>query len=154
MLSAKGLLTVGLRTGTRVRPRRDWNLLDPQLLEWQPENGTEEHFFHNVCEIRSSIEPKAAELVALRGNRRILLRSKLLGSKCAPVLRRLRHSLQRTCWFHNAIMDGLSQRVALSSRQCDQCCSPNQPRPEHEGSAGNFFFFPDPPKGVWGHPMP
>jgi GntR family galactonate operon transcriptional repressor len=66
VLAAKGLLEVGPKTGTRVRPRKDWNLLDPQLLEWISENGIEEHFFENLSELRSILEPKAAELAALR----------------------------------------------------------------------------------------
>jgi DNA-binding FadR family transcriptional regulator len=66
VLAAKGLLEVGPKTGTRVRPRKEWNLLDPQLLEWISENGIEEHFFENLSELRSILEPKAAELAALR----------------------------------------------------------------------------------------
>jgi DNA-binding FadR family transcriptional regulator len=66
VLAAKGLLEVSPKTGTRVRPRKDWNLLDPQLLEWISEVGIEEHFFENLTELRSILEPKAAELAALR----------------------------------------------------------------------------------------
>lgn len=65
VLAAKGLVQVG-PTGTRVRPRRDWNLLDPRLLEWISEFGTDKHFFENLCELRLAFEPKAAELAALR----------------------------------------------------------------------------------------
>jgi DNA-binding FadR family transcriptional regulator len=66
VLAAKGLLEVGPKTGTRVRPRKDWNLLDPQLVEWISENGIDERFFENLTELRSILEPKAAELAALR----------------------------------------------------------------------------------------
>jgi len=65
VLAAKGLLEVGPKTGTRVRPRKDWNLLDPQLLEWISEIGIDEHFFENLSELRSIFEPKVAELAAL-----------------------------------------------------------------------------------------
>jgi len=65
VLEAKGLIEVG-PTGTRVRPRADWHLLDPQLLEWQAEGGIDQCFFDNLCEIRHIIEPRAAELAALR----------------------------------------------------------------------------------------
>ena len=70
VLAAKGLLEVGPKTGTRVRPRKDWNLLDPQLLEWISEIGIEEHFFENLSELRSILEPKVAELAALRATER------------------------------------------------------------------------------------
>jgi DNA-binding FadR family transcriptional regulator len=66
VLAAKGLLEVGPKTGTRVRPRKDWNLLDPQLVEWISENGIDERFFENLTELRSILEPRAAELAALR----------------------------------------------------------------------------------------
>ena len=66
VLAAKGMLDVGPKVGTRVRPRKDWNLLDPQLLEWTSEGGLDEHFFDNICELRRIFEPTAAELAALR----------------------------------------------------------------------------------------
>ena len=65
VLASKGLVQVG-PTGTRVRPRRDWNLLDPLFLEWISENGHDKNFFENLCELRLAFEPKAAELAALR----------------------------------------------------------------------------------------
>src|ERR1700729_4017895 len=57
VLAAKGLLEVVPKTGTRVRPRKNWNLLDPQLLEWISEIGFDEHFFDNICELRRIFEP-------------------------------------------------------------------------------------------------
>ncbi len=66
VLAAKGMLEVGPKTGTRVRPRKDWNLLDPQLLEWASEGGFDEHFFDNICELRRVFEPTVAELAASR----------------------------------------------------------------------------------------
>lgn len=66
VLAAKGLLEVGPKTGTRVRPRKEWNLLDAQLLEWASESGLDEQFFDNVCELRRVFEPTAAELAASR----------------------------------------------------------------------------------------
>jgi GntR family galactonate operon transcriptional repressor len=65
VLAAKGLVHVG-PTGTKVRPRREWNLFDPRLLEWISENGKDKHFFENLCELRLAFEPKAAELAAQR----------------------------------------------------------------------------------------
>ena len=67
-LAAKGLVEVG-QTGTRVRPRTDWNLLDSQLLKWQSESEVGEHFFNNLCELRRILEPKVAELAALRATK-------------------------------------------------------------------------------------
>jgi GntR family galactonate operon transcriptional repressor len=65
VLAAKGLIEVG-PTGTRARPRENWNLLDPRLLEWISEHGNNEYFFGNLCELRMAFEPKVAELAAQR----------------------------------------------------------------------------------------
>ncbi len=70
VLSSKGLIVTGPRSGTRVRPRSDWNMLDPDVLSWHsdPETATPE-FLLSLLEARRIIEPKAAELAAVRGTR-------------------------------------------------------------------------------------
>jgi len=66
MLSAKGLVDVGPRTGMRLRPRSKWNLLDPDVLAWQCEAGVDDAFVTNLCDFRLILEPAAAELAADR----------------------------------------------------------------------------------------
>src|SRR5262245_24324022 len=39
VLAAKGLLEVRPKVGIRIRPRDEWNLMDPDLLAWQGEAG-------------------------------------------------------------------------------------------------------------------
>src|SRR2546426_3683664 len=39
MLVAKGLIGSRPKTGTRVRPRADWTLRDPDVIAWQYELG-------------------------------------------------------------------------------------------------------------------
>ena len=70
VLSSKGLIVTGPRTGTRIRPRAEWNMLDPDVLSWHadPETATAE-FLLSLLEARRIIEPKAAELAAVRGTR-------------------------------------------------------------------------------------
>jgi DNA-binding FadR family transcriptional regulator len=70
VLAAKGMVEVGPKVGTRVLPRRYWNLLDPKLLEWQSQNGIGAVFFQNICEVREIIEPATAELAAKRATKR------------------------------------------------------------------------------------
>ena len=48
VLSAKGLLEVRPKTGVRVKPKSEWNLLDPTLLMWQTEVGVDEEFVRNL----------------------------------------------------------------------------------------------------------
>jgi GntR family galactonate operon transcriptional repressor len=66
ILSAKGLIESRPKTGTRVRPREEWNLLDPDVLAWLNEVGPDKNFLQAICEIRLMFEPLTAELAALR----------------------------------------------------------------------------------------
>src|ERR1700712_267132 len=64
VLSAKGMLDVRARTGTRVRPRDSWNLMDPEVLSWcGPELDPE--LLRSLLEGRQLIEPGAAALAAV-----------------------------------------------------------------------------------------
>lgn len=65
VLSAKGLLEVRAKTGIRVRPRSDWNLLDPSLLTWQAEVGVDDTFVRNLCHVRLILEPPTAAAAAI-----------------------------------------------------------------------------------------
>jgi DNA-binding FadR family transcriptional regulator len=68
VLAAKGLVASRPKVGTRVRPRRDWNLLDPDVLAWQIEAGPDAHFLEQALELRRMIEPAAARLAAERAS--------------------------------------------------------------------------------------
>lgn len=65
-LAAKGFVEVRTKTGTRVRPRADWNLLDPDVLAWQGETGADGNFLRSLTEVRRLIEPGASRLAAVR----------------------------------------------------------------------------------------
>src|SRR5580704_6349711 len=51
VLAAKGLLELRPKTGIRVRPRNEWNLVDPHLLGWICEAGVDELFIRDLCEV-------------------------------------------------------------------------------------------------------
>ena len=63
-LNAKGLVVTGPRVGTRVRPFSDWNLFDPDVLDWRMAAGVDEAFVRDLLELRLAIEPAAARLAA------------------------------------------------------------------------------------------
>ena len=64
VLAAKGLLEPRPRIGTRVRPRDQWNLLDPDILAWRCATGADAEFLRHLTELREIIEPAAASLAA------------------------------------------------------------------------------------------
>ena len=66
ILTAKGLVEARPRAGTRVSPRNQWNLLDPDLLAWQFEARPTRKFLEDLFELRMMIEPGAAALAATR----------------------------------------------------------------------------------------
>jgi GntR family transcriptional regulator, galactonate operon transcriptional repressor len=66
VLAAKGLVEARPKTGTRVRPRDAWNLLDPDVLAWQQGGASSPSLLRTLTEVRHIIEPAAAELAASR----------------------------------------------------------------------------------------
>jgi DNA-binding FadR family transcriptional regulator len=70
VLAAKGLVESRPKTGTRVRPRQAWNLLDPDVLAWQREGAPPAPFLRKLTEVRRIVEPAAAELAAQRASSR------------------------------------------------------------------------------------
>ena len=66
ILSAKGLIESRPRTGTKVRPRADWNILDPEVIGWLYEVGPDRSFLDALCEVRLMFEPAAARIAAAR----------------------------------------------------------------------------------------
>ena len=66
VLAAKGLVESRPKTGTRVRPRGAWNLLDPDVLAWRLEMGPDRGFLKDIIDLRRIIEPEAARLAAER----------------------------------------------------------------------------------------
>src|SRR5206468_12646009 len=68
VLAAKGLVESRPKTGTRVRPRDAWNLLDPDVLAWQQDGAVDDALLRKLTEVRRIIEPAAAELAAARAD--------------------------------------------------------------------------------------
>lgn len=66
MLAAKGLIQAKARIGTRVLPRTEWNLFDPDVLIWHARNGFDDEFLTYLGEMRMALEPEAAALAAAR----------------------------------------------------------------------------------------
>ena len=70
MLSGKGLVSVRPRHGTHVLPRRDWSLLDRDVLNWLVgQDKLDRELLLAIQEVRSIIEPAAAALAATRATK-------------------------------------------------------------------------------------
>ncbi|MFG2141734.1 FadR/GntR family transcriptional regulator [Streptomyces sp. NPDC048650] len=67
VLEAKGLVSARPNVGTRVRPVSDWNLLDPDIIEWRAYGPQRDDQRRELSELRWTIEPLAARLAACHG---------------------------------------------------------------------------------------
>ncbi len=66
VLGGKGLVTPRPHIGTLIRPRDEWNMLDPDLLAWSIEGEPDPKIVLSLIEARQVIEPAAARLAAQR----------------------------------------------------------------------------------------
>lgn len=74
MLTAKGLLSARPRQGTSVAPEENWNLLDPDVLQWMLERTYSPRLLLEFTEMRLAFEPVAAELAAERATEAAIAR--------------------------------------------------------------------------------
>lgn len=64
VLEAMGVVTSRRRVGLTVRPREEWNVLDPRLIRWRlagPERAAQ---LRSLSQLRVGVEPVAAALAA------------------------------------------------------------------------------------------
>ncbi|HWB53484.1 MAG TPA: FadR/GntR family transcriptional regulator [Tepidisphaeraceae bacterium] len=66
VLASKGLVQARPKTGTRVLPREQWDLMDQDVLEWCVESGNIGSLTRDLIEARYAIEPIAAGKAAER----------------------------------------------------------------------------------------
>ena len=64
VLVAKGLVYSRPRVGTVVKARREWHLLDPDVLHWVMQRSPQNDFFNLLTSVRAVIEPAVAALAA------------------------------------------------------------------------------------------
>ena len=63
-LTAKGLISARPRVGTSVRPKLDWNMLDPEVLNWHLQTIPADEIAEKLYALRRMIEPGASEMAA------------------------------------------------------------------------------------------
>jgi DNA-binding FadR family transcriptional regulator len=64
VLAAKALIVARPKIGTRVRPKSDWNMLDPEVLAWHLQTVPTQEFVSELHALRLMVEPGAAALAA------------------------------------------------------------------------------------------
>ncbi len=66
ILAAKGLVDARPKVGTRVKARSQWNLLDPEILDWTFETEPDRQLLNSLFELRDVVESAAAGMAARR----------------------------------------------------------------------------------------
>lgn len=69
VLESKGVVEVRPRTGTRVRARHYWNMLDPIVLSWHAHSPDRARYAFDLAEFRLVVEPQSAALAAKRATK-------------------------------------------------------------------------------------
>lgn len=120
LLIAKGLVESRPKVGTHVTHRRRWQVLDPDVLRWAFHSGPSLTFVQELFELRSILEPHAAELAA---RRRSIEQLALMGHALEEMARHGLASAQGRAAdqrFHEEILiaTGNQTLVALSASIC------------------------------------
>jgi DNA-binding FadR family transcriptional regulator len=124
LLATKGLVSSRPKAGTRVNPRQDWIILDPDVLAWIFASEPSLKFIHSLFELRKIVEPAAAALAAERRTAEQLSR---MGQALEEMGRHGLHSPEggrADQAFHEYILEasdnepliGLSNSIAIAIR--------------------------------------
>ena len=68
ILSAKGLVRSRTSDGTRVTPRDEWRLLDPDVMHWRIQSGDHNALLTDLFNVRLAMEPGLVRLATQRAN--------------------------------------------------------------------------------------
>lgn len=114
ILAAKGLVSARPKVGTRVNPRSEWTLLDPDVLDWIFESEPDRRLLESLFELRKVVECAAAGFAARRRSR-----SHIEAMRSA-LERMARHTLatsegrQADLDFHAALLDATGNPFLVS----------------------------------------
>lgn len=105
IVAAKGLVDSRPKAGTRVNPRKLWNLLDPDVLAWMFEGEPSEEFIRDLFELRGVIEPAAVGFAAHRREQSHLDAMRVALDEMAKHTLRTPAGQAADQRFHRAILD-------------------------------------------------
>jgi DNA-binding FadR family transcriptional regulator len=69
VLISRRMLDVRPKTGTRIRPAREWLVMDAEVAEWRLRAAPDMDVIARLLEFRVLVDPPAAALAATRANR-------------------------------------------------------------------------------------
>jgi DNA-binding FadR family transcriptional regulator len=105
VLASKGLVEVRRKTGTRVRPRTEWNMLDPEVLSWLFSGTGIPPGIADLLEVRKVVEPAAARMAAHRSTPVELLEIREAYLEMERATDDLASSVESDLRFHLAVLE-------------------------------------------------
>ena len=114
VLAAKGLVLAKPKTGTVVRARDHWNLLDPAVLTWQAASDGFADTMGELFEIRRLVEPEGAALAARRHDSAAALAMRRAFEALAPQAEAGANALDVDIAFHLTILKAAGNRYLNS----------------------------------------
>jgi GntR family galactonate operon transcriptional repressor len=118
VLSGKGLVRTARRYGTRVRPVEEWNLLDGDVITWhEPSHPRIKRIFAETTELRTLIEPAAAEMAARRATGAQVKQLLAAAHAIHPNKLDVAALFAADCQFHVTLFDMTHNNVLRQMRQ-------------------------------------
>jgi DNA-binding FadR family transcriptional regulator len=116
MLSAKGLISSTPRIGIKILPYENWNLFDPDLLNWFLNGDISIALLKEFLQMRISIEPEAASLATKNANE---VQLKAIAEALAQLEATEQHSseyLDALIDFHTGVLYATNNRFFIRLR--------------------------------------
>jgi DNA-binding FadR family transcriptional regulator len=116
-LTAKGLVTSRASIGSIVLPESEWNLSDPDVLNWfMATKGSRLALIREFNDFRLGLEPTAAALAARRGDDNAIAVIQLALERMRAAERGEDDSLDADVEFHVAILRASGNRFFINMR--------------------------------------
>ncbi len=114
MLVGKGLLDVRRGSGTRVRRRTNWSLLDDDVLAWHQSVTPTADFLSQLMDMRRMVEPTAASWAAQFGTDEAHREIEAAQERMEQESRSLEDFVVADALFHRAILRAANNEFLLS----------------------------------------
>ncbi len=114
LLVGKGLLEVRRGSGTRVRTRANWALLDDDVLAWHLSVAPKPDFLRQLMDIRRMMEPKAAAWAAQYGTKEQHAEIEAAQQKMEAGSQSIEEFVIADAMFHRAVLRAANNEILCS----------------------------------------
>jgi DNA-binding FadR family transcriptional regulator len=114
ILAAKGLVEARPKVGTRITAQSEWNLLDPDVLDWTFESEPDRKLLNSLFELRNVVESAAAGMAAQRRSAAHLKAMRTALDAMAAHTLATEAGRQADVDFHTALMNATNNPFIIS----------------------------------------